>query len=90
MSKMTVQAIKLTDDIESIKVVYEKNGKLYVRNGSDGFAKGIISRTGLSALGKWGFYKVEEPYPQFRDAEELINGLDKFQMDSQGKVKYYG
>lgn len=90
MAKMTVKAIRLTEDIESIKVAYEKNGNLYVRNGNDGFKHGKKAQTNFASLGKWGFRKVEEPCPQFRDADELIDALDKFQMDSKGTVKYYG
>jgi len=88
--KMTIVGIKLTEDIDSIKVAYLKNDLLYVRNGKDGFAKGTKAQADLSSLGKWGFRKVEDPQPQFRDAEELIDSLDKFQMDNSGKVKYYG
>ena len=87
MAKMTVKAIKLTQDIESIKIAYEKNGKLYIRNGNDGFSTGHVAQGDLSSLGKWGFRKVD-PYPQFRDSEEIIDNLAKFHLDSSGIVKY--
>ena len=80
--------MKLTEDVDSIKVAYLKNGNLYVRSGKDGFAKGVKAQTDLSGLGKWGFRKVE-PSPDFRDAEELINHLDRFGLDSSGVIKYY-
>lgn len=89
MAKMIIKAIKLTEDIESIKIAYEKNGKLFVRNGGDGFAKGQAAQADLSSLGKWGFRKVE-PNPQFRDAEEIIDNIDKFSLDNSGVVKYHG
>jgi hypothetical protein len=89
MAKMTIMAMKLTDDIDSIKIAYEKNGQLFVRNGSDGFANGTKAQTDLSGLGKWGFRKVE-PNPQFRDAEEIIDAIDKFHLDNNGVIKYYG
>lgn len=90
MSKMKIVAMKLTDDIDSIKVAYYKNGTLYVRDGDDGFENGTKAITDLSGLGKWGFRKVDEPQPEFRDAEELIDHLDKFTMDNNGIIKYYG
>jgi hypothetical protein len=89
MAKMIVKAIKLTEDIESIKIAYEKHGKLYIRNGNDGFTTGNATQGDLSSLGKWGFRKVD-PNPQFRDAEEIIDNLDKFSLDNTGVVKYHG
>lgn len=89
MAKKIVKAIKLTDDVESIKVAYEKDGNLFIRDGKDGFSKGHKAQADLSSLGKWGFRKVEGT-AQFRDAEELIDMLDKFHLDSSGVVKYQG
>ncbi len=89
MSKMLVKAIKLTDDVESIKIAYEKNGKLYIRSGTDGFEKGQPAQGDLSSLGKWGFRKVESG-PELRDSDEIIDSLDKFSMNSSGIVKFHG
>jgi hypothetical protein len=89
MAKMVVKAMKLTEDIESIKIAYEKDGKLWVRNGNDGFKNGVRAQADLPSLGKWGFRKVD-PNPTFRDADEIIDNLDKFQLDNTGVVKYHG
>jgi hypothetical protein len=89
MAKMIIKAMKLTEDIDSIKIAYEKNGKLWVRSGKDGFSNGTPVQSDFSSLGKWGFRKVD-PNPQFRDAEEIIDNLDKFQLDNNGVIRYYG
>lgn len=89
MSRMIVVAIKLTGDIDSMKIVYERNGRLFVRSGSDGFSVGKPLQSPLRGLGKWGF-KLVEPNPEFRDAEEIIDNLDRFSMKNDGTIQYYG
>lgn len=84
---MKVLAIKLTTDIDSIKVVYEKNGRTYVRSGVDGFTVGQPLGAPVRSLGKRGF-SVVEPNPVFKNAEELIDNLDRFHMKSNGTVTY--
>ncbi len=86
---MKIVAMKLTSDPDSIKVAYEKNGVLYVRSGKDGFHTGTKAQSDFRSLGKWGFRKVD-PNPEFRDAEELIDNLDKFSLDNKGVIRYYG
>jgi len=86
---MEVKAIHLSDDPYSVRVAYEKNGKLYIRDGKDGFKVGTPVQADIASLGKWGFYEVK-PNPRFHDRTEIINNLDKFQMDGKGLVTYYG
>lgn len=88
MAKMVVVAIKLTKDIDSIKVAYEKNGRLFIRSGADGFVVGQRCQSPLRGLDKWGF-KTVEPNPEFRDAEEIIDNLDRFSMKADGTVQYH-
>jgi hypothetical protein len=88
MAKMIVVAIKLTKDIDSIKIAYEKNGRLFIRSGADGFVVGQPCQSPLRGLGKWGF-KTVEPNPEFRDSEEIIDNLDRFSMKSDGTVQYH-
>lgn len=88
MVKMKVVAIKMTKDIESIKIAYEKNGRLFIRSGADGFMLGKPCQSPLRGLGKWGF-KTVEPNPEFRDSEEIIDNLDRFSMKSDGSIQYH-
>jgi len=85
---MIIVAIKLTEEPSHIKVVYEKDGSLFIRSGADGFEKGIPAQTSLKAIvSKWGFTKVQSP-PHFEDADELIDNLDKFGMKPDGTVVF--
>lgn len=88
MSRMRVIAVKLTEDPASTKVLYEKDGKSYIRDGDDGFKTGRLSKAPVTALlNKWGFRKVTNP-PEFRDAEELVDGLEGFELSNDGSVSY--
>lgn len=90
MAKMKILAVKLTRDPSSTKVVYEKNGKQFIRSGEDGFVKGTATQAPLKALShKWGFRLVENP-PEFRDADEIIDNLGKFEVKQDGTVSYAG
>lgn len=85
---MKVLAIKLTTDIFSAKAIYEKNGKLYLRSGKDGFTEGQPLQTTLSgATAKWGFRKVMNP-PEFRDGNELKQNIPNFSMNSDGSIQF--
>ncbi|MNI89610.1 hypothetical protein D3C73_1470310 [compost metagenome] len=80
--------MKFSADPEAIKVLYEKEGKLYIRAGQDGFETGKAANAPLkSIINKWGFRTVENP-PEFRDAEELLDGLPNFELKSDGKISY--
>lgn len=79
--------MKMTSDIESIKVAYEKNGKMYVRNGGDGFATGQPLNAPIKSLGKVGFSYVE-PNPVFKNADELIDNLGRFHVKDNGGISY--
>lgn len=88
MNKMKVVAIKLDSEPISIKVLYEKAGRLYIRTGKDGFASGKPAPAPITALvNKWGFRKIENP-PEFRDAEEIIDSITRFALHNNGKVHY--
>jgi hypothetical protein len=90
MAKMKIVAIRMSKEPISVKVLYEKNGLLYVRTGDDGFTKGQPTRAPMSSLiNKWGFRKVENP-PEFRDSDELIDNITAFEMLPSGKVRYSG
>ena len=86
---MKILAIKMNKEPLSTKVIYEKNGSLFIRTGADGFTKGTPLKAPLkSALNKWGFRSVVNP-PEFRDSDELIDNIGKFDMASDGKIKFY-
>jgi len=88
--KMYVRALKLTDDPHSCKIVYDKGGSLYMRTGEDGFKVGKRLQAPLSTItNKWGFYPVSNT-PWFRDAEELVDNLNKFDVGQDGKLYYNG
>lgn len=88
MDDMIVKAIKLTKDPISTKIVYEKNGTLYIRDGSTGFAKGRkVSAPLRSLLSKWGFREVENG-PIFRNGEEISQSLHRFEMGENGRVSF--
>lgn len=86
---MTVHGILLTDDIVSIRILYEKNGKYFVRRGVDKFKVGVKLPTSyMSMFTQNGFRKVLEPLPVFRDAEEMFDGSGKFALTKEGSVQY--
>jgi len=90
MGKMKVLAIKMSGDPHSMRVVYEKDGKTFMRTGEDGFESGRPLKAPLPALlNKWGFRKVDNP-PEFRDSEELVDGLTGFELKNSGTVVYNG
>lgn len=89
MSKMKVVAVKITEDVASFKLAYEKNGKIFVRSGEDQFTIGTRVHGSYSSLWKWGFRKVDNP-PILRDSEELNQNYMKFQMKSDGSISYTG
>jgi hypothetical protein len=85
---MEVVAMKLTTDIFSAKVVYKKDGRLYLRSGKDGFTSGEPLQTTLSGvMAKWGFRKVANP-PTFRDGNELKQNITNFAMNSDGTIQF--
>ena len=89
MSKMIVHGVKLTKDTHSIRVLYEKNGNFFVRSGKDGFREGHpITSSYESLFEQWGFRKLEEPLPVFRDREEMLDGVPKFQLKNNGRITY--
>ena len=89
MAIMVVKAMKISDNPSGIRIAYEKKGELYIRSGEDGFRKGIKAQSDLGGLTKWGFRQVQGE-ARFRDAQDIIDHIDKFQLDNQGVIKYYG
>lgn len=87
MSKMKVKVAKLTTDIYSTKIVYEKNGKLYVRSGKDGFKIGQPVQSSIQSLKLWGFKEVHNA-PIFRDGEEMFQNINKFELKQDGSAVY--
>ncbi|MDP4224880.1 MAG: hypothetical protein Q8910_00725 [Bacteroidota bacterium] len=85
---MVVKAIKLTKDSSSTKVVYEKDGTLFMRNGEDGFIKGIKVDAPLrSLINKWGFKEIINP-PIFNNGKEISQSLNRFELTDEGKVSF--
>lgn len=85
---MLVVAIKLTDSPDTTKIVYEKDGAMFIRSGSDGFQNGTKAQTNLKAIvTKWGFTRVDNP-PQLKDADDIVDNLDKFQLKSDGSIVF--
>ena len=85
---MRITAIKLTEDIDTVRVLYEKGDKKYIRSGADHFETGTpMQGADVSPLTKWGFRTVENP-PEFRDASEIKNSVSKFHIQNTGTVKY--
>lgn len=88
MNKLEVVAIKISQFPESTRVIYRKRGKLYIRTGEDGFLRGKpLQSTIEGACYKWGFYKVENP-PTFRDGQELMDNIGRFNLKFNGLVTY--
>lgn len=86
---MTIHGVKMTKDIESMKVLYEKGEKFYIRSGRDDFEVGKPLKDSYNSLfTQWGFRKMEEPVPIFRDREELVDGVKRFEMKPDGRVSY--
>lgn len=92
---MIVKAVKLTKDLMSTKVVYEKDGILYMRSGQDLFQVGKKLIVPLkSLLNKHGFKSVGDSYndlddqPVFKDAGDIVDNITNFQTYPDGKVKY--
>lgn len=89
MAMMKVEAIKYTKDVSSFKIVYEKNGTLFMRTGMDTFQKGRRVPVPLNTLiNKHGFRRVEDA-PSFRDAGDIIDNLNRFQMSTDGTLSYH-
>ena len=89
MSDMAVKSIKLTKDVYSTKVLYEKRGRLFIRSGRDKFTTGELYLGSKESLGSaWGYRKVLDA-PTFRDSKEMLEGVSKFQMKQDGTVEYY-
>lgn len=84
---MKVVAVKITQDKSSFKVAYEKNHKVYVRDGGHYFKIGKQAHDGYNSLWKWGFRKVENP-PTFRDAQDIQDNYEAFQMKADGSITY--
>lgn len=87
---MFIKGIRLTKDVASTKIAYEKNGSNYVRTGKDGFKKGTKIKGDVSSvLATWGFRPVTTA-PYFYDGEELAENINKFQMSNEGEITYNG
>jgi hypothetical protein len=87
--RMRIVAAKLTEDRDSIRLAYEKNGKLFVRSGADDFKVGTPLTISVDNLYKWGYRKIINP-PQFIDAGDVLNNIDKFELKTDGSVVYSG
>lgn len=88
--RMYIKAIKLTKDEKSIKIVYEKNGKHYIRSGKDGFKRGIALQVKVSTLlNTWGFRKVDNA-PYFYDGSEIQENINRFALNNKGEIYYSG
>lgn len=86
---MTVHGILLTEDITSIRILYEKKGKYFVRSGVDKFRVGVPLPTSYMAMfTQAGFRKVREPLPVFRNWEEMYDGASRFSLTKEGSVTY--
>jgi len=87
---IVIKAMKLTEDPHSTKLLYEKDGVLFIRNGSDGFTKGVKSQSSLVSLkNKWGFRDVENS-PTFGSGVEIQRALHLFDLKSDGNIVYSG
>jgi len=90
MLGITVKAMKLTEDPHSTKLLYEKDGTLFIRNGGDGFTRGVKSQSPFVSLrNKWGFREVENP-PTFRDGAEIQRSIHLFNLKEDGRISYSG
>lgn len=91
MGKLVVEGVKLSTSPLSTKVLYQKDGKYFIRSGADEFAKGDPIRQHVSAyFTKWGFRQLVDSRAEFWDGQELARSIDKFQPVAGCKVKYYG
>jgi len=87
---MRILAIKMSIDPKSCKVAYSKDGILYIRNGSDDFAVGVKCEFRTKSLvDKWGFSEIKNP-PDMKNGKQILRNLNKFQLDSTGKVSFIG
>ena len=87
---MYIKAIKITKDVKSIKIAYERDGKLYVRSGKDNFKKGVaVQGKAESLMATWGFRKVTDS-PYFYDGQEILENISKFEMNNKGEISYNG
>lgn len=84
---MKVLAIKLTEDVESTKVAYVKNGKYFIRNGQDGFKKGVLSPVSIESLKRYGFRLVDTP-PEFETGEDINSNIHRFSLNTSGSIEY--
>lgn len=86
---MKVIAAKLTEDMYSSKIAYEKNNSVYIRTGRDGFKIGIPYEGAITSLfTKWGFRKVDNP-PDLKSSQDIVDSMDKFQIRTDGVIQYY-
>lgn len=86
---MIVHGVKMTEDIESRKVLYERDGKFFIRSGNDDFHRGKpLGRSYRSYFTQSGYRKMKEPLPMFRDKEELAEGVRNLSVVDGGKVEY--
>ena len=90
MSEMIVHGIILTKDTKSMKILYEKNNKYFIRSGKDNFKVGIqLPASYMALFTQYGFRKVNKPLPAFLDSAEMLEGATKFQLTKEGSVSYY-
>lgn len=85
-----VEAIKLTKNPRSTKVVYSKGDKTYLRTGQDNFKVGKHIPSPInSVVSRWGFRRVSNP-PKVDKGEELMDLLkqDTFSIKRDGTVKF--
>lgn len=85
-----VLAVKLTEDVESTKILYEKNGKKYVRCGGDGFSKGLPTNQ-ENLLYQFGYKKVDgDVVPEFRDGKHISENIQNFHLTRNNTVNFTG
>lgn len=86
---MIVHGGILTKDKKSRRLVYEKNGKFFIRSGTDKCQVGIPLPTSYKTLfTQYGFRGIEGNPPAFIDANDMWENLDKFHLTSDGKIRY--
>ena len=85
---MTVIGIKLMDDEASTRVAYKKDGKVFVRKGTDNFSVGApLQGASEHLFSRFGYRRVENG-PVFRDGTEIKENIHRFGMGRGGTAVY--
>ena len=88
MSKMHVLGVKLTTDPTSNKIAYIRDGKTFVRSGSDDYKVGTPLQGASDHLfTRFGYRKVDASVV-FRDGEEMRENASRFAPAPKGKAIY--